>query len=259
MRARSPTACSRVSSSGTSRAPSPTPSRSVSAASSSRTAGRSSSTRSGRGLPASKRSCCGCSRPASSRRWARRRRATPTSAWSRRRTSRSPTRSGACTFREDLLYRLNTVEAPTSRRSASTTRIFSSSRAHFLRVKARTATRKPITGGFSVDALDASSPSHPWPGNVRELEPVIERAVRARGRQDDRRSGPRARGAPRPKAGHAARADDARRGGGRSSIPQGDGLPNARQRRAKKAAEALGLSRSAIYRRLQALGYKVTE
>src|SRR5438876_2124594 len=76
-------------------------------------------------------------------------------------------------FREDLLFRLNTVEIrlpPLRERRADVPLLA----AHFL---PRYAARywKPISG-FAADAMQALR-SYPWPGNVRELDHTIERAV----------------------------------------------------------------------------------
>lgn len=76
-------------------------------------------------------------------------------------------------FREDLLYRLNTVEVlvPSLRE-----------RRDDVPVLARTFLREQVerynspAEDFSPEALNALL-EHPWPGNVRELEHAVERAV----------------------------------------------------------------------------------
>ena len=76
-------------------------------------------------------------------------------------------------FREDLLYRLNTVEIrlpPLRERENDVVSLASA----FLATKA--ARYKKTIGGFAPDAA-AALLAHPWPGNVRELEHVVERAV----------------------------------------------------------------------------------
>jgi len=84
--------------------------------------------------------------------------------------------SAACAsgqFREDLLFRLNTVEIhlPALRERKEDIPILA---AHFLsRYAARY--RRPVQG-FDSAALQALI-QYPWPGNVRELEHTIERAV----------------------------------------------------------------------------------
>ena len=92
------------------RAPSPTPRSTASAASSWPTAARCSSTRSPTCRSASRPSCCASSRPASSSASARRRRARSTCASSRRPTPTSHAEVAAGRFRQDLLFRLNTIE-----------------------------------------------------------------------------------------------------------------------------------------------------
>ncbi len=155
---------------------------------------------------------------------------------------------GRGTFREDLLYRLNTVEIhlPALRDRPDDVPVLA---AHFLERKA-SRYGKSITG-FETDAMAALS-AHPWPGNVRELEHVVERAVvLAEGTK-------------------VAIADvSLRRGGTEAPAIERMTLADAeahlirraleRTGSAQAAAEALGLSRSALYRRLQALGIRVQE
>jgi DNA-binding NtrC family response regulator len=76
-------------------------------------------------------------------------------------------------FRQDLLYRLNTVEihVPPLRNRKEDIPILA---AHFLRSYV-TKYRKPITG-FDMAAMQLLCSYH-WPGNVRELDHTIERAV----------------------------------------------------------------------------------
>src|SRR5262245_57900955 len=76
-------------------------------------------------------------------------------------------------FRQDLLFRLNTIEVhlPSLReRREDIARLA----AHFLNAHAQKY-RKPI-GTFDPAAL-ALLHEHPWPGNVRELDHAVERAV----------------------------------------------------------------------------------
>src|SRR5213594_2662174 len=76
-------------------------------------------------------------------------------------------------FRQDLLFRLNTVELrlPPLRERREDIPLLAG---HFGRRHAARY-RKPISG-FAADAMQALR-SYPWPGNVRELDHTIERAV----------------------------------------------------------------------------------
>ena len=76
-------------------------------------------------------------------------------------------------FRQDLLFRLNTIEIvlPPLRDRRDD---IPSLATHFLEQHARRY-RKNLSG-FDSAAMDALL-RHPWPGNVRELEHAIERAV----------------------------------------------------------------------------------
>ena len=76
-------------------------------------------------------------------------------------------------FRQDLLFRLNTVEIhlpPLRDRQEDIPALAE----HFLR-QHRERYRRPVMG-FTPEALRALY-GHSWPGNVRELDHVIERAV----------------------------------------------------------------------------------
>ncbi len=82
-------------------------------------------------------------------------------------------RAPAGQFREDLLFRLNTVEIqlpPLRERREDIPALA----AHFLSRYA-SRYRRPIQG-LEPQALQALL-QYPWPGNVRELEHTIERAV----------------------------------------------------------------------------------
>src|SRR5216117_3581713 len=76
-------------------------------------------------------------------------------------------------FRQDLLFRLNTVEIrlPPLRERREDIPLLAE---HFLRRHARRYTK--AIAGFDPDGMQALL-AHPWPGNVRELDHAIERAV----------------------------------------------------------------------------------
>jgi len=100
-------------------------------------------------------------------------RGAPMCGSSPRRTPISGRRFAAGRFRQDLLFRLNTVEIslpPLRDRPQDITELA----AYFLEIHALRHRKK-------VDGLDpaalAALRAYPWPGNVRELEHVLERAV----------------------------------------------------------------------------------
>ncbi len=144
-------------------------------------------------------------------------------------------------FREDLLYRLNTVEIrlPPLRERREDIPLLAE---HFLRRHAARYSRE--LEGFS-DAAMAALMSHSWPGNVRELEHALERSVlMARHRRievSDLGLRRRADGTPLMEE---LTLDDAERLLIEKALERCQG-------NVSKAAEALGLSRSALYRRLQ--------
>jgi DNA-binding NtrC family response regulator len=147
-------------------------------------------------------------------------------------------------FRQDLLFRLNTIEIhlPALRERREDVPLLAQ---HFLRQHAQHY-RKRLTGGETA-AMQLLL-EHSWPGNVRELDHAIERAVlRA--------------GGPLVKAGDLGlRA--ARDGGGRLEDMSLEDVECFLIKKAmarfdgnvSQAARALGLSRSALYRRLQRYG-----
>jgi DNA-binding NtrC family response regulator len=144
-------------------------------------------------------------------------------------------------FRQDLLFRLNTIEIPLPPLRERREDIPALA-AHFLRVHAQRY-RKPLSG-FEPSAVQALL-DHPWPGNIRELDHAIERAVLMA-----------ERGQVRP-ADLGLRTG--RDGAGRveeMSLEEVEGflIRKAMARydgNVSQAAKALGLSRSALYRRLQ--------
>jgi DNA-binding NtrC family response regulator len=76
-------------------------------------------------------------------------------------------------FRQDLLFRLNTIEVrlPPLRERQEDVPMLA---AHFLRQHAQRYRKLRVR--FSTGALDALA-RHPWPGNVRELDHAVERSV----------------------------------------------------------------------------------
>jgi DNA-binding NtrC family response regulator len=147
-------------------------------------------------------------------------------------------------FREDLLFRLNTVEIhiPALRERREDIAALA---AHFLKRYAARY-RRPVSG-FAAPALQVMM-QYAWPGNVRELEHTLERAVLMC-------------------QGVEIQISDL---GLNQQRPQGQNLEElsieevegilvrkALQRfhgNVSQAAEALGLSRGALYRRMERYG-----
>ena len=147
-------------------------------------------------------------------------------------------------FRQDLLFRLNTIEIalpPLRDRREDIMPLAN----NFLQQHARRY-RKEITG-FDESARERLL-QHSFPGNVRELDHVIERAVLM---TQDRQV--KARDLGLTSAGGDSRSleemslEEVEAFLIKKALARNDG-------NARKAAEALGLSRSAFYRRLQQYG-----
>jgi DNA-binding NtrC family response regulator len=147
-------------------------------------------------------------------------------------------------FRQDLLFRLNTIEIhlPPLRERREDIPILA---AHFLTGHARRY-RKQLQG-FDQAAMQALL-ENPWQGNVRELNHVVERAVLMS--QDHMvRTGDLAL---RPSSAMSTRLED-------MSLEDVEAflIKKALARHdgnVSHAAKALGLSRSALYRRLERYG-----
>lgn len=148
-------------------------------------------------------------------------------------------------FRSDLLFRLNTVELhiPPLRERKEDIPLLA---AHFLKQYAQRY-RKPVRA-FETAAMQRMM-EHPWPGNVRELDHAIERAVLI---STTEKIEPGDLGLETDRAS-SARIEEM-------------GLEEVECLLIKKAlarhsgnishaAEALGLSRSALYRRMQKYGF----
>ncbi|MQA92000.1 MAG: response regulator [Gemmatimonas sp.] len=150
-------------------------------------------------------------------------------------------------FREDLLYRLNTVEIhlPPLRERREDIPLLAK---HFLEVSG--AQYRKEGSSFTPDAMQALL-EYGWPGNIRELEHTIERAVLlatddvVRGEDLNLRGAHTAPGEPTPL--DEMPLEDVERVLIQKALRRYDG--NVTQ-----AAEALGLSRSALYRRLNRYG-----
>jgi DNA-binding NtrC family response regulator len=146
-------------------------------------------------------------------------------------------------FRQDLLFRLNTIQIhlPPLRERREDIDLLAQ---HFLKQHVERY-RKAITG-FDEDAAGAMR-LYAWPGNVRELNHAVERAVlMAPGRVV------READLALNTAASALRLDDMSLEEVEASLIK---KTLARcEGNARKAAELLGLSRSAFYRRLEKYG-----
>ncbi len=147
-------------------------------------------------------------------------------------------------FREDLLFRINTVEIhlPALRDRREDIPLLAQ---HFLS-RNRARYRKQVNA-FSVDALQQMM-QYSWPGNVRELEHTVERAVLlCRGEQVE------------PADLGIAAARSSAQSFETMSIDEVEALLIRKVMRRcdgniSQAAQALGLSRAALYRRIEKYG-----
>jgi DNA-binding NtrC family response regulator len=147
-------------------------------------------------------------------------------------------------FREDLLFRINTVEIhlPALRDRREDIPVLA---AHFLD-RNRSRYRKQVHG-FSPAAMQQML-QYQWPGNVRELEHAVERAVLlCRGEEIE------------PANLAVASARGTTQSFENMSIDEVESLLIRKVLRRcdgniSQAAEALGLSRAALYRRIQKYG-----
>jgi DNA-binding NtrC family response regulator len=154
-----------------------------------------------------------------------------------------PAEVAAGKIRQDLLFRLNTIHLhlPPLRERPEDIELLAQ---HFLKQHV-TRYRKAVTG-FDENAL-AALRGYAWPGNVRELDHAVERGVLMA-------------------AGKAIRAPDLGLNAGQAaprleemSIEEVEAFLIKKtlarcEGNARKAAEELGLSRSAFYRRLEKYG-----
>ncbi len=160
-----------------------------------------------------------------------------------------PQEISAGRFREDLLYRLNTVVIHLPPLRERRTDIEPLAR-HFLHHYA-TRYRKPL-GHFDEGARGAML-AHRWPGNVRELAHAIERAVLmaepAATAISARHLGLQAFRGSDTAAADALSLEEAERVFIEKVLARHGGD-------VRLAAEQLGMSRSALYRRLQQYGVR---
>jgi len=149
-------------------------------------------------------------------------------------------------FREDLLFRLNTIEIPLPplRDRREDIPLLAT---HFLMQYSRRY-GKPLAS-FDAAAMQTLL-GHPWPGNIRELDHTIERAVLLAQEDSVRasdlalRAGTSAGSGPRVEE---MTLDEMERHLIQKALARFDG-------NVSHAAKSLGLSRSGLYRRLQKYG-----
>ncbi len=154
-----------------------------------------------------------------------------------------PTEVASGRFRQDLLFRLNTIHIhlPPLRERREDIGLLAQ---HFLKQHVQRY-RKPITG-FDESALEAMR-GYAWPGNVRELDHSVERGVLMA--QSKLIRAPdlglnAGQSAPRLEDMSLEEVESFLI---KKTLARCDG-------NARKAAEELGLSRSAFYRRLERYG-----
>ena len=150
-------------------------------------------------------------------------------------------------FRGDLLFRLNTIEIhlpPLRDRREDIPALA----AHFLSVHAKRY-RKSLAG-FDNAAMQALR-EHPWPGNVRELDHAVERAA-LMAQKNVVGAGDLGLASGRDGSIQSGRLEDMSMEEVESFL-----IRKALKRfsnNVSQAANALGLSRSALYRRMQRYG-----
>jgi DNA-binding NtrC family response regulator len=146
-------------------------------------------------------------------------------------------------FRQDLLFRLNTIEIhipPLRERREDIPALAD----HFMRQHVQRY-RKRLQG-FDTQALGAMA-AYPWPGNVRELEHAVERAVlMAQGERVGEKDLALRAEAPAERLEEMS-LEDVELLLIKKALARYEG-------NVTRVAEALGLSRSAMYRRLQRFG-----
>ncbi len=141
----------------------------------------------------------------------------------------------AGTFREDLYYRLNVIDVNLPPLADRTDDILPLAE-HFLDGRA-----------VLCDAAREALLCYPWPGNVRELKNAIERAALLSG---GRPITPELLNLPAVTPSAARNLDEPSRESVEAALARADGVVS-------RAAQALGLSRQALYRRIERYGLAV--
>jgi DNA-binding NtrC family response regulator len=141
----------------------------------------------------------------------------------------------AGTFREDLYYRLNVIDVNLPPLADRTDDILPLAE-HFLDGRSELG-----------DAAREALLSYPWPGNVRELKNAIERAALLSG---GRPITPELLNLPAVAPSPVRNLDEPSRESVEAALARADGVVS-------RAAQALGLSRQALYRRIERYGLVV--
>jgi DNA-binding NtrC family response regulator len=155
---------------------------------------------------------------------------------------------GSGQFREDLLFRLNTIEIklPPLREREEDIQALAD---NFLQTYSQKYNRAALT--FSRDCLELMR-VYPWPGNVREMDHCIQRAVlMAQGLQITSKE-----------LGLTAKSSSAIDDYENMTLEQVEQLLiekaiNQYHGNMKKTAEKLGIARSSLYRRIEKYGLEV--
>jgi len=150
-------------------------------------------------------------------------------------------------FREDLYYRLNVIELMVPALSRRPDDVLPLAR-HFLeRAASERGTPPPVLEPEAEEALRR----HPWPGNVREVENRARRAVLVGGGARVGSADLDLPDAPAAAPATAAEGRETNDAGERRRVEEAllraDGMVS-------RAAEELGLSRQALYRKMSRLG-----
>jgi two-component system, NtrC family, response regulator HydG len=160
-------------------------------------------------------------------------------------TNLAPERlADANVFRQDLLYRINTVEIllPPLRERREDIPLLLEHFAGMYAEKYNLPLRR-----LSAAALDHLT-AYPWPGNVRALSHTVERAViMAEGPTLEPADFPLASSSASPPSSEASRLDAVER----EAIVRALEVHN---RNISRAAQALGLTRTSLYRRMEKYG-----
>ena len=153
------------------------------------------------------------------------------------------------TFREDLYFRLNVIELrlPRLRERAEDIALLAD---HFLAAHRKKDPSSRVTS-FTAEAREALL-AHEWPGNVRELENRIHRALLvASGERITASDLDLVRASsPSPASPEGSEASDPDRAEVERALAEAGGVVS-------KAAAALGVSRQALYRRMERAGLEL--